>query len=60
MLNLALSFNLMFEGLIKGICKSNGKSPYLCFKIKMLLKMPHLTDICFLFQIFIISHYEKF
>lgn len=52
--------NVMFKGLNKGASKSCIKSPYLGFKIKMLLKdWLWLTEVCFLFQLAITSCYEK-
>lgn len=61
MLNVALTLNLTFESLNKGIYKSSTKTPYLGSKIKILLKdWPQLTDVCFLFQLAIMSHYEKY
>lgn len=61
MLNLALNLNLMFERLNKGFYKSIKKTMYLVSKIKILLKdWSQLTYVCFLFQLAITSHYEKY
>lgn len=51
----------MFERLNKGFYKSSKKTMYLGSKIKILLKdWSQLIYVCFLFQLAIISHYEKY